>query len=304
MSERQTDWQRVEELFGADVLRHLLRRRVGIVGLGSGGSFVALSLAMSGVGHFVLIDDDVLSPANVVRHAADLRDVGRPKVDAVAALLRQRNPQVQVQTVVGRIEDHTALLSDVDIVIAGVDGEQPKYAINQVCLEEGHVAVYAGVYERGQGGDVCIIYPDRGPCYACWAQQVRANMAETATNGAEELDYGMIGPDGTLAAEPGLWLDVVRIAAVQADVALGYLLPATEQRRPLPANTVILANTYLEIFEGQTTLPYTAEWIKVERNPRCLVCGSRRAGAATQTLSLQDLATLGHVTIEDDDEKP
>ena len=300
MNNQSIDWQRVEALFGADVLAYLRDRRVGIVGLGSGGGFVALSLAMSGVGHFVLIDDDVLSPANVVRHAADLRDVGRPKVQAVADLLRQRNPQVDVRTVIGRVEEHVALLANVDIVIAGVDGEQAKYAINQACLERGRVAVYAGVYERGQGGDVCIIYPDKGPCYACWAEQVRANMTEAP---AEELDYGMIGPDGTLAAEPGLWLDVVRVAAVQADVALGHLLAPTEQRQALPANTVILANTYLEIFEGQTALPYTAEWITVERNPQCLVCGSRWADNAPQAFSLQDLAAQGNVTIEEDDDE-
>ena len=303
MSKQQTDWQRVEQLFGVDVLAHLRRQRVGIVGLGSGGGFVALGLAMSGVGHFVLIDDDTLSPANVVRHVADLRDVGRPKVHAVADLLRQRNPQVDVQTVVGRVEEHAARLADVDIVIAGVDGERAKYAINDACLEQKRVAVYAGVYERGQGGDVCIIYPDRGPCYACWAQQVRVNMAEAPV---EELDYGMIGPDGTLEAEPGLWLDVVRVAAVQADIALGHLLAPTGQRRPLPANTVILANTYLEIFEGQTTLPYSAEWLNVERNAQCLVCGPYRdrAGTPTQALSLQDLAALGHVTIEEEEDEP
>ncbi len=300
MSKQQTDWQRVEQLWGTDVLAHLRQQRVGVVGLGSGGGFVALSLAMSGVGHFVLIDDDVLSPANVVRHVADLRDVGRPKVHVVADLLRQRNPEVDVQAVVGRVEAHTALLADVDIVIAGVDGERPKYAINQACLEHKRVAVYAGVYERGEGGDVCIIYPDRGPCYACWAQQVRADTAEAP---AEELDYGMIGPDGTLAAEPGLWLDVVRVAAVQADVALSHLLAPTGQRRPLPANTIVLVNTYLEIFEGQTALPYTAEWVKVARNPQCLVCRPHHAHTAAQTLSLQELAALEHVTIEEEEDE-
>ncbi|MFN8563490.1 MAG: hypothetical protein U0703_18175 [Anaerolineae bacterium] len=35
---------------------------------------------MSGVGRFVLIDDDTLEAANVVRHVADLREVGRPSL--------------------------------------------------------------------------------------------------------------------------------------------------------------------------------------------------------------------------------
>ena len=52
------DWTRVEQLFGSENLRFLAQKRVGVVGCGSGGSFVALSLAMSGVGHFTLIDSD------------------------------------------------------------------------------------------------------------------------------------------------------------------------------------------------------------------------------------------------------
>ena len=89
-------WDRVERLLGSRNLELLAQKRVGVVGLGSGGGFVALSLAMSGVGKFVLIDDDTLEAINVVRHVADLRDVGLPKPEAVADLIRQRNPQAEI----------------------------------------------------------------------------------------------------------------------------------------------------------------------------------------------------------------
>ena len=65
---------------------------------------------MSGVGKFILIDNDTLETGNVVRHAADVRYVGQPKVEAVADLIKQRNPAAEVNTVVGRIEDHLNLL--------------------------------------------------------------------------------------------------------------------------------------------------------------------------------------------------
>src|SRR5512143_2959619 len=100
------EWDRVERFLGEDALAQLASKSVAIVGLGSGGGFVALSLAMSGVGKFVLIDDDMLETANVVRHVADLREVGRPKPEAVADLIRQRNPQAEIDLYVGRIEDH------------------------------------------------------------------------------------------------------------------------------------------------------------------------------------------------------
>ncbi len=295
------NWDRVERLLGQDTLAFLKTQTVGVIGLGSGGSFVALSLAMSGVGHFILIDDDVMETHNVVRHASDLRDVGRPKVEAVADLLRQRNPDIVVKTVRGRVEDHLDLLAEMDVVVAGLDGEAPKFSINEVCVQYNRAAIYAGVYERGEGGDVCIIYPHEGPCYACWAEHLREGL--TGEPDGEELDYGMIGPDGTLAAEPGLWLHVVRVAASQADIALNYLLRSTPVHWDMPANTVILANKALEIYEGQITLPYSAEWIAVPPNPGCLVCGHLHRLDQTERpdVSLDQLASLGGITFESGD---
>src|SRR5258708_20350607 len=84
----------------------LATKTVAIIGLGSGGGFVAQSLAMSGVGHFILIDDDVLDSSNVMRHVADARYVGIPKVEAVGGLIRQRNSKAQVEAIVERLADH------------------------------------------------------------------------------------------------------------------------------------------------------------------------------------------------------
>lgn len=298
------NWDRIERLLGEDVLAYLRTRTVGIVGLGSGGSFVAVSLAMSGVGRFILIDNDVIEAANVVRHAADLRYLGKPKVEAVADLIKQRNPDAEVQHVMGKIEEHLDLLPQMDVVVAGVDKEGPKYIINEACIAQQKTAVYAGVYERGVGGDVCVIHDEEGPCYACWAEHLREGLSDPTPDGVEELDYGMIGPDGTLAAEPGLWLHVIRVAATQADLTLNYLLEDTEAYRPMPANTLVIANTHLEIYEGQTALPYTAEWVRVPRNPACLVCGdAHRAASADESISLDTLADLGHVTFEPDEDE-
>lgn len=287
-------WDRVERLLGRDNLARLATRRVGVVGLGSGGGFVAQALAMSGVGGFVLIDDDTLEAANIVRHVADIRAVGQPKVAAVAELIRQRNPDAQINAVMGRFEDNLDVLEGLDLLVVGVDGEQTKYRINEACLERDLIAIYAGVYERGEGGDVVTIHPYDGPCYACWSAELREGLGTLApSDEGEALDYGMIGADGTLEAEPGLWLHVVRVAAAQADVALRELLRESDQYEPLPGNTVVLANRALEIIEGQVTPPFSAVWVDIRRDPGCLVCsgGAQTFDAeATQELSLDALA--------------
>ncbi|MBC7871925.1 MAG: ThiF family adenylyltransferase [Chitinophagaceae bacterium] len=297
-------WDRVERLIGKENLKLLAQKRVGIVGLGSGGGFVAQSLAMSGVGKFVLVDADDLEEANILRHVADRRDIGRPKAQIIADLIHHRNSEAEIEVHIGRIEDHTDALDNLDLLVVGVDGEGAKYVINEACLQRDLVAIYAGVYERGEGGDVVVIHPYDGPCYACWAAELREGL--TITNEAGELDYGMIGPEGTLEAEPGLWLHVVRVAAAQTDLALKFLLQETDHYHELPANTLILANNAIEIIEGEVTLPHSALWIDIARDPNCLVCGDRvRAGQQTDAspesaYSLSDLMNEIDIQVEDE----
>jgi hypothetical protein len=292
-------WDRVERLIGQSNLQRLAEATVGIVGLGSGGGFVAQSLAMSGVGHFVLVDDDILEETNIVRHVADRRYVGQPKTEALADIIKQRNPNATVQTYHDRIENHLDLLDQLDILIVGVDGEQVKYIINEACLKRNIPAVYAGVYEQGDGGDVVLIRPYQGPCYACWAAELREGL-HLSHDEAGELDYGMIGAEGTLEAEPALWLHVVRVASAQADVALHYLLRSDDS---LPANTAVLANNAIEIIEGTITPPYGAIWVDIERDNACLVCGGQLAEQQNEdTLSLDDLADNAGISISSDDD--
>lgn len=276
-------WDRVERWVGADNLAYLASKRVGVVGLGSGGGFVALTLAMCGVRRFVLIDPDVLEPTNIPRHVADRRYLGQNKAEAVADLIRQRAPDAEIDVFPAPFETHAANLATVDLLVVGVDGEQAKYRVNEWCLHNRVMAVYAGVYERGEGGDVAVIHPYDGPCYACWAEELRAGAALRGETGA--LDYGMIGESGTLEAEPALWLHVVRVASAQTDMALNELLRGTSAHRPLPGNTVVMANIAMEIVPEEMALPYTAEWFAIARNPACLVCG----GGDAPMLSLEDM---------------
>ena len=243
-------WERVERLIGADNLSLLAEKKVAVVGLGSGGGFVALSLAMSGVANFVLVDDDALERGNVSRHVADLRYVGRNKAAAVADLILNRNPAADVDVREGLIEDHWECLDDVDLLVVAVDHEQVKYAINEKCLEKRLSASYAGVYERGEGGDHVIIKPFDGPCYACWSEATRDGVM-VSMNPIGELDYGMIGEAGVLEAEPGLWVNVTKVAGIQTDLIINELLRGADVHEPMPANTLIVSNNTMEIIEGR-----------------------------------------------------
>lgn len=296
-----TTWERVEGIIGADNLKRLGQMRVGVIGLGSGGGFVALSLAMSGVKQFVLVDNDVMEEGNVVRHVADRRYVGMNKAVAVAELIQQRNPHAESVVYAGRIEEKWSLLDELDILVVAVDNENAKFAINEQALKRRLTAVYAGVYELGEGGDVVIIRPYDGPCYACWAENLRDGAPTTNRTPAGELDYGMIGETGTLEAQPGLWVQVTKIASIQTDMILNELLRGTDVHEDMPANTIIVANNTLEIMDGEPNAPHTSVWVNITRDLDCLVCGDkiRLTDEDHASLSLDDL--MGDDILQEDE---
>jgi hypothetical protein len=72
-------------------------KSMALIGCGSLGSKVATMLSRSGVGRFLLVDDDLLFPDNLVRNDLDWRDVGAHKAEALARRLQLVNPTVDTR---------------------------------------------------------------------------------------------------------------------------------------------------------------------------------------------------------------
>lgn len=67
-----------------------------VVGLGGIGSWVAIDLALIGVGTIFIYDDDVIEASNLNRTLFTLADIGKTKVEAVTRLIEERRPDVIV----------------------------------------------------------------------------------------------------------------------------------------------------------------------------------------------------------------
>src|SRR5207237_3839927 len=86
---REELFSRVHGLYETNVLAG---KTVLIIGVGSGGSTIALELVKAGVGNFLLVDPDRVEVANVVRHLCGLSDLGRFKTKAIRDLILEKNP--------------------------------------------------------------------------------------------------------------------------------------------------------------------------------------------------------------------
>jgi tRNA A37 threonylcarbamoyladenosine dehydratase len=91
-------FSRAELLLGKAALDLLHRSRVAIFGIGGVGSYTVEALARTGIGHFTLVDDDLVCLTNINRQLIALHStVGLPKAEVMAERVRDINPAAQVE---------------------------------------------------------------------------------------------------------------------------------------------------------------------------------------------------------------
>lgn len=84
-------------LIGQDGIKKLNNAKVAIFGIGGVGSFVVEGLARAGIGHFILIDKDVVDVTNINRQLiATHETVGKDKVEVAKERILSINPNAQV----------------------------------------------------------------------------------------------------------------------------------------------------------------------------------------------------------------
>ena len=90
----------MDRLYGVDGAANIAKAHVLIVGIGGVGSWVAESLARSGVGEITLVDMDHVAESNINRQIHALEStLGMAKVTAMKERIAQINPQCLVHTV-------------------------------------------------------------------------------------------------------------------------------------------------------------------------------------------------------------
>jgi len=230
----------------------LAQRSVGLVGCGSLGSKIAASLARSGVGRFVLMDDDVLRPCNLVRHELDWTSVGRHKADALADRLQLINPAVVAeprrhrlggQESNGALDGAVTQLARCDLIIdATADCRAFNYAA-AAAAEGVRPMVWAEVFGGGFGGLVARsrpgLEPDPQTARALIEQWCRDKGVEPPRAGA---DYDGTSGDVTMMADDAA---VSTMAAHAASLALDVLLRHDTSRFPHGAYMVGMSGEWI-----------------------------------------------------------
>ena len=197
----------------------LENRKVAVVGLGSGGSYIALELAKAGVGRFVLVDFDRVELHNIIRHVCGMSDLGRLKTNAIRDRILEKNPFAEIEchsTSINNLDEGRAMLTGCDLIIAATDNIRSRLNINSLTLELEIPTLYGKCAVRAAGGEVLRVRPKKGPCFSCVYKEamVEASREEvTSFRQAREAAPSYVPDDEVEATiQVGLSSDITPIA--------------------------------------------------------------------------------------------
>ncbi len=257
------------------------KKNVAIIGLGSGGSLIALHLAKSGVGNLTLIDGDVIMDHNIVRHICSLKDVGRYKTLAVKDYILDRVPIINITTIEKpfsrenrNIEDFfDHLLSKADLIVSATGDNIMNESINEFGYRRNIPIIFAGAFEKITGGIMIRIDPrKKSICYRCIYKKYGD---DTIFQKPQIIDKNYIKNYGRdikdMLTQPGLGIDIDLITLPTVKFILSTLLEEKDMDGSFKSDIYYWFNKNLPDHKVETFVLYQEDRI-LERIPDCQIC--------------------------------
>ncbi len=130
---------RTEILVGQENMKKINNTRVLVFGVGGVGSYTVMALARSGVSSIDIVDSDTVSVTNINRQIiANLKSIGRKKVEVLKEMLLDINKDIKVNTFdlfVNKDNIDTFDFSSYDYVVDAIDTVSSKILIIEKCNE-------------------------------------------------------------------------------------------------------------------------------------------------------------------------
>jgi molybdopterin/thiamine biosynthesis adenylyltransferase len=175
--------------------RKLGESRVAVVGVGGLGTVSSLYLALSGVGHLRLIDQDIVETRNLHRQILyTTDDVDYPKAEVAAQRLEKLNPLIKAEPITENVHAGNAerLVEGMDLVVDGLDNMASRYLINRACIKFKVPYVFGAAI--GMEGNLSVFNPPETPCLECVLPHLSDNeLLKCDTRGVLSVTPGIIG---------------------------------------------------------------------------------------------------------------
>ncbi|CAO3405463.1 HesA/MoeB/ThiF family protein [Azospirillum palustre] len=263
--------------FGEPGQRLLRRLRFGVIGAGGTGSLVCQQLAHLGATWITVIDPDLVEMTNLNRLVGSVpSDIGTPKVEVAARMIRAINPDATIVPLQADIvdEDVAKLLATFDFVLLCTDSHASRAVVSQAAYQYLVPAIDMGVSITVANGGVSHItgrVQMLAPCLPCLTcssaldgEAIRREMQTPEQRAADPYVHGAREP------QPA----VLSINSTVSSLALTMLLGAVT---PVPVKP------RHQTYDG---IRGRVREMAVAVQPHCIVCSPAGALAKGPTWNL------------------
>ncbi len=217
----------------------IINSKVVIIGLGGLGSPIVRYLSSSGVGNFVLFDDDIIELDNLPRqNNFSEQDIDQSKIDITEKTIKILNPNAKIKSFCTKINKNylakTDIFVDCDYIIDASDNFQTKFLLSdfatkqEKCFVSGSFVAFQGyvaVYKTG--------IDKKYPCFRCFHQDIDVLDQKACYNqGVFSAGVGVLG--SFMAAE--ILKEIIGISSSAGSVMIFDFLSNNHRRVNLQKN--------------------------------------------------------------------
>lgn len=230
--------------------------KIAIIGLGSLGSKIAISLARSGCKDFLLVDDDILAPHNIVRNELNLLDIGFSKTYAVERALKRITFDMKVRTYEMQIggQENPSLNADIANAIATCNmiidatANAHTFVTLAAIAKRKHIPMVWGEIFGGGGG---AMMARSRPILDAPPLEIRNHIHGVLSKqepipGGKASNYGFETPDQVYIASDA---DVTALSAAMTQFILDILCPQDSEPSAYPASAYLIGFRKYWIFK-------------------------------------------------------
>ncbi len=175
ISIERVDQARLFNRGGCGIKSSIINSSIAIVGCGSLGSPIAMSLLKCGISRFFLLDNDTLEPANVARHVCGISDsINIPyKSEALCNKMLKHFPHIECATskdeILDLLEKNPKYLDKHDISIIAIGNFSVERRLNYLA-KKGAIKsplVFIWMEPFGVAGHMLYLNLASGGCFQC-----------------------------------------------------------------------------------------------------------------------------------------
>lgn len=248
------------EMEGIYAQKKIIDSHILVFGCGAIGGNIALQLAMAGVGHLTLFDNDTVESSDIARHMFYKKDYEKSdKIDALKKELLSINSSIHVDIINSYLNPTTnidTLIKNSTFVVNTLDEPYIGYTaskISRICVKYKIPHYIAGGFDAHLASTGELIIPYVTPCVECYATHFKKVLKNwKPRKHPVSTRYTEIGGLACLSLFSSSYacIEIIKYIAGLVDMSKNYKVRG-------------------EFLFHDMSLTY----LNVEKNPNCPICG-------------------------------